>query len=61
MNKLKALIEVRKITMLIFTFVFAFMALTGLIDTQNVIVLMTMVFAYYFNKNTDSNDNNKSK
>lgn len=52
MNKLKALIEVRKITMLVFTAVFAYMAITDKIDTQNVIVIMTMVFAYYFNKHS---------
>lgn len=59
MNKLLALIEVRKIAMLVFTFVFAYMAITGLIDTQNVIVIMTMVFAYYFNKNNDTEDTTK--
>lgn len=59
MNKLFALIEVRKIAMLVFTFVFAYMAIAGLIDTQNVIVIMTMVFAYYFNKNNDMYDTKK--
>ena len=59
MNKLFALIEVRKIAMLVFTFVFAYMAIAGLIDTQNVIVIMTMVFAYYFNKNNDTEDKTK--
>ena len=60
-NKLIALIEVRKITMLVFTVLFAVMAIMGMIDTQNVIVIMTMVFAYYFNKNNDSDDKNNTK
>ncbi|MEK4628701.1 hypothetical protein MKZ17_10890 [Solibacillus sp. FSL R7-0682] len=59
MSKLLQLIEVRKIVTILFAIVFAYMSITGMLDVQNVIVILTMVFAYYFNKGDNTEQNKK--
>lgn len=62
-NKLKELIEVRKLIALGITVLFIVLALIGKIDTKLVEYVVTTVIAFYFAKSTalDTPKNNDNK
>jgi hypothetical protein len=51
-NKLIALIEVRKIIALLFAGLFSFLMFAGSITVDQGLPLITMVIGYYFGKST---------
>lgn len=51
-KKIANLIEVRKIVMLVFTFVFSYLAIIGDMSAESVLAIFSMVFGYYFGKST---------
>lgn len=52
MNKLKALIEVKKIIAILFAVVFSILALRGVISGEQFIVVFSTVIGYYFGQSS---------
>jgi hypothetical protein len=52
MEKLKALIEVKKIIALILTFVFCFLAVVGKIEAKDFLTVFLMVISFYYGQST---------
>lgn len=55
LEKLKKLIDVKSIVTLVLTCVFSYLAITGQIETQQVMIIYTTIIAFYFG--TQSNKN----
>lgn len=55
LEKLKKLIDVKSIVTLVLTCVFSYLAITGKIETQQVMIIYTTIIAFYFG--TQSNKN----
>lgn len=49
-KKMTELLKIKNIITLLATIVFVVMALTGAIETDSVMLIVTMVFTYFFNK-----------
>ena len=68
-DKLAKLIDVKTIVTLVVIVVFAILALTHVIDSQNVMSIVTMVIAFYFgtqhakkeNSTAGTNENTEEK
>jgi len=52
MNKLIALLEVKKIIALLFSGVFCFLAITGKVTAEQFITVFTVVIAFYFSQSS---------
>jgi ACR3 family arsenite efflux pump ArsB len=50
MDKLKALIEVKKLIALLLTIVFCFLAAVGRISSEQFITVFTVVISFYFSQ-----------
>lgn len=53
MKNLAALIKVKTIVTLVVIFVFAYLALTGAITADNVMIVVSTVIAFYFGTQAD--------
>jgi len=52
MNKLKQLIEVKKIIALVLTFVFSFLSIVGKIDPKDFLTVFLMVISFYYGQSS---------
>jgi hypothetical protein len=52
MNKLKNLIEVKKIIALLLAAVFAYLAIVGKVSAEQFIVVFTTIIGYYFGQSS---------
>jgi len=52
MDKLKSLIEVKKLIALMFSLVFCFLAITGKVTAEQFITVHTVVIAFYFSQSS---------
>jgi len=52
MNKLRALIEVKKIIALVFAIIFAVLALKGTVSAEQFIVVFSTITGYYFGQSS---------
>jgi hypothetical protein len=55
MKNLAALIKVKTIVTLVVIFVFAYLALTGAITADNVMIVVSTVIAFYFGTQAEKN------
>ena len=49
-SRLADLLKVKSIVTIVSTLTFAYLAITGKMDVKDVVVLITMVFTYLFNR-----------
>lgn len=61
-NRLSRLIDVKSIVTLVLTVVFAYLAITGKLSSENFLTIFTVIIAFYFGtqaskKDTDQVDN----
>lgn len=52
MEKLKALIEVKKIIALVLTLVFCYLAVAGKIEPKDYLTVFLMIISFYFGQST---------
>lgn len=57
-EKLKNLIDVKSIVTIIFTIVFAVLALTGIINGEDFMTTFLIIITYYFTKSSGQNSTN---
>lgn len=57
-EKLKNLIDVKSIVTIVFTIVFAVLALTGIINGEDFMTTFLIIITYYFTKSSGQNSNN---
>lgn len=61
LENLAALVKVKTIISLVCIFVFARLALRGVINPDNVMVIVSMVIAFYFGTQSERNKNTEDK
>ena len=59
MNKLKNLINVKSIVTLVLTGVFAYLAITGKITSEQLILIYTTIIAFYFGTQKQKKDDSE--
>jgi type IV secretory pathway VirB2 component (pilin) len=52
MEKVKALIEVKKLIALLLTIVFCFLAITGKIEAKDYLTVFLMIISFYYGQST---------
>ena len=57
-EKLKNLIDVKSIVTIVFTIVFAVLALTGIINGEDYMTTFLIIITYYFTKSSGQNSTN---
>lgn len=57
-EKLKNLIDVKSIVTIVFTIVFAVLALTGIINGEDFMTTFLIIITYYFTKSSGQNSTN---
>lgn len=57
-EKLKNLIDVKSIVTIVFTIVFAVLALTGIINGEDFMTTFLIIITYYFTKSSSQNSTN---
>lgn len=61
MDKLKALIEVKKLIALLLTIVFCFLAITGKIEAKDYLTVFLMIISFYYGQSTSRQAINENK
>lgn len=60
LNKIAALLNVKSLVTLIFTVVFAILAVTGVIVAADFMTAFLVIVTYYFSRKDDSTNSNQS-
>lgn len=61
MDKLKSLIEVKKLIALLLTIVFCYLAITGKVEPKDYLTVFLMIIAFYFGQSSTRQAINENK